>query len=72
MWMNQKHDTECKKKPYKFKNHQTNQIIIRITIWSIWRGKWQPTPVFLPGESLGKEAGMVQSMGVTKIQTQLK
>ena len=22
-------------------------------IWLIWRRKWQPTPVFLPGESHG-------------------
>ena len=21
---------------------------------SVWRRKWQPTPVFLPGESLGR------------------
>ena len=29
-----------------------------------WSRKWQPTPVFLPGESHGqKEAGGLQSMG---------
>ena len=29
-----------------------------------WRRKWQPTPVFLPGESHGREeAGVLQSTG---------
>ena len=23
-------------------------------LWSVWRRKWQPTPVFLPGESQGQ------------------
>jgi len=37
-----------------------------------WRRTWQPTPVFLPGESpWTEEAGGLQSMGVTKNQTQL-
>ena len=37
-----------------------------------WRSAWQPTPVFLPGESHGqrKLAGIVHR--VTKSQTQLK
>ena len=26
----------------------------RVTSLSLWRGKWQPIPVFLPGESQGK------------------
>ena len=32
---------------------------------SPWRRKWQPTPVFLPGESHGQRslAGCIQSMG---------
>jgi len=33
---------------------------------------WQPTPVFLPGESpWTEEPGRLQSMGVTKSWTQL-
>ena len=28
-----------------------------------WRRKWQPTPVFLPGESLAEEHGGLPSMG---------
>ena len=28
-----------------------------------WRRKWQPTPVFLPGESQGREPGGLPSMG---------
>ena len=36
-------------------------------VWKIlWRRKWQPTPVFLPGESHGQ-----RSLWVTKSQTQL-
>ena len=34
-----------------------------------WRRKWQPTPVFLPGESQTKEPGGLQSMGVAKSRT---
>ena len=34
-----------------------------------WRRKWQPTPVFLPGKSIGKEEpGGPQSMGSQKNQ----
>ena len=33
-----------------------------------WRRKWQPTPVFLPGESQGRAA----IYGVTQSRTQLK
>ena len=33
-----------------------------------WRRVWQPTPVFLPGESLWKEEpGELQSMGSQKV-----
>ena len=38
-----------------------------------WRKKWQPTPVFLPGESpWTEELGGLQSTGLQKSQTQLK
>ena len=37
-----------------------------------WRRKWQPTPVFLPGESQGREAWWVAINGVTQSRTRLK
>ena len=34
----------------------------------LWRRKWQPTPVFLPGESpWTEEPGRLQSMGSQRI-----
>ena len=32
-----------------------------------WRRKWQPTPVFLPGESQGQEPGGLPSMGPHRV-----
>ena len=37
-----------------------------------WRRKWQPTPVFLPGESQGREASWAAICGVTQSRTRLK
>ena len=38
----------------------------------IWRGEWQPTPVFLPGESHGPRSLVGPAVhGVAKSQTQL-
>ena len=37
-----------------------------------WRRKWQPSPVFLPGESLGREAWWAAVYEVTQSQTRLK
>ena len=37
-----------------------------------WRRKWQPTPVFLPGESQGQGAWWAAVYGVTQSQTRLK
>ena len=37
-----------------------------------WRRKWQPTPVFLPGESQGWEAWWAAVYGVTQSLTRLK
>ena len=34
--------------------------------------KWQPTPVFLPGESQGQRSLVAAIYGVTQSQTQLK
>ena len=36
-----------------------------------WRRKWQPTPVFLPGESHGERSLAGYSPGVTKNRSQL-
>ena len=33
-----------------------------------WRRKWQPTPVFLPGESQGQEPGGLLSMGSHRVR----
>ena len=37
-----------------------------------WRRKWQPTPVFLPGESQGGEAWLAAVYGVAQSRTGLK
>ena len=37
-----------------------------------WRRKWQPTPVFLPGESQGQEAWWAAVYGVAQSRIQLK
>ena len=37
-----------------------------------WRRKWQPTPVFLPGESQGRGAWWAAIYGVAQSWTQLK
>ena len=37
-----------------------------------WRRKWQPTPVFLPGESQGQGSLVASVYGVTQSRTRLK
>ena len=37
-----------------------------------WRRKWQPTPVFLPGESQGQGAWWAAAYGVAQSRTRLK
>ena len=37
-----------------------------------WRRKWQPTPVFLPGESQGRGAWWATVYGVAQSRTRLK
>ena len=37
-----------------------------------WKRKWQPTPVFLPGESQGQGSLVAAVYGVTQSQTRLK
>ena len=36
-----------------------------------WRRKWQPTPVFLPGESQGRRAWWAAVYGVAQSRTRL-
>ena len=36
-----------------------------------WRRKWQPTPVFLPGESQGRESLWAAVYGIAKSRTRL-
>ena len=38
---------------------------------SPWRREWPPTPAFLPGNPMDREAWSVRFHRVTKIQTQL-
>ena len=38
----------------------------------LWRRKWQPTPVFLPGESQGRGAWWPAIYGVAQSRTRLK
>ena len=37
-----------------------------------WKRKWQPTPVFLPGESQGRGSLVAAVYGVTQSRTRLK
>ena len=37
-----------------------------------WRRKWQPTPVFLPGESQGGEAWLAAVYGIAQSRIRLK
>ena len=43
---------------------------LRLDLWVgkiPWRGAWQPTPVFLPGESQGQEPHGLQSIGLQRV-----
>ena len=42
------------------------------SLYCSWRRKWQPTPVFLPGESQGRGAWWAAVYGVTQSRTWLK
>ena len=45
---------------------------LSLFIFIHWRRKWQPTPVFLPGESQGRGAWWAAIYGITQSQTRLK
>ena len=59
-------------KPFLLKNKNKNKKTT-LYLWSLgwkcfWRRAWQPTPVFLPGESpLIEEAGGLQSVGSQRV-----
>ena len=36
--------------------------------FTLWRRKWQPTPVFLPGESQGQGSLVAAVCGVTRTE----
>ena len=38
---------------------------------ALWRRKWQPTPVYLPGELHGQTAWQAAVHGVAKSQTRI-
>ena len=48
------------------------QFSLSIFTFMHWRRKWQPTPVFLPGESQGQGAWWAAVYGVAQSQTRLK
>ena len=51
---------------------ELNPFILKCEYGKIlWRRKWQPTPVFLPGESYGQRslAGSMGSMGSQELDT---
>ena len=45
---------------------------LSLCIFMLWKGKWQPTPVFLPGESQGWGSLWAAVYGVTQSRTRLK
>ena len=52
-------------------NELQTDTVLKIALENTWRRKWQPTPVFLPGESHGWRSlvGCMQSMGSQKLST---
>ena len=62
-----------------FQNHSSKASILQCSVLFIvhlsyphWRRKWQPSPVFLPGESHGQRTWWAAIYGVAQSQTQLK
>ena len=45
--------------------------ILHVVLNLIWRRKWQPTPLFLPGEFHGQRSLVAKIHGVTKSRTWL-
>jgi len=53
---------------------QSDQCLTSLSLFTFmhWRKKWQPTPVFLPGESQGRGSLVGCVYGVTQSRTRLK
>ena len=45
---------------------------LSLFMFTHWRRQWQPTPVFLPGESQGRGSLVAAVYGVAQSRTQLK
>ena len=57
--------------PSQYKNNRLT-IQMKIAHKTSWRREWQPTPVFLPGESHGQRSlGGLQSMGWHRVRHDL-
>ena len=50
----------------------TERLHFHLSTLMHWRRKWQPTPVFLPGESQGRGAWWAAVSGVAQSPTRLK
>ena len=50
----------------KYRSHRSNLLVRKIP----WRRAWQPTPIFLPGESQGQRSlvGSLQSMESQRVR----
>jgi len=57
-------------------HHHLDQSLAHFKLYSgkhvWWRRQWQPTPVFLPGESQGRGAWWASVYGVTQSRTRLR
>ena len=51
---------------------QDSATLLSLFTFMHWRRQWQPTPVFLPGESQGRGASWAAAYGVTQSRTRLK
>ena len=49
----------------------TERLHFHFSLSRFGEGNWQPTPVFLPGESQGQEAWCAAFYGVAQSRTQL-
>ena len=47
-------------------------LLLSLFTFMHWRRKWQPTPVFLPGESQGRVSLVGCRLGVAQSRTRLK
>ena len=55
-----------------FKKKKNNEGIPWWFVVKPWRRKWQPIPVFLPGESHGRGAWQATVHGVTRVRYDLE